>query len=87
MFYDRDIWLCLLWGKDILIGQLVVVQNVKWPHDSNFSHVLDSELQVLYTVASSNMSCLEAHVGFFRLLMKGIFDPYALWPFEKKEIS
>ena len=26
-------------------------------------------------VASSNMSRLEAHAGFFRLLMKGIFDP------------
>ena len=27
-------------------------------------------------VASSNMSRLEAHAGFFRLLMKGIFDTY-----------
>ena len=26
-------------------------------------------------VVSSNMSCLEAHTGFFRLLLKGIFDP------------
>ena len=24
---------------------------------------------------------LEAHSGFFRLLMKWIFDPYVLWPF------
>ena len=29
-------------------------------------------------VASSNTSCLEAHVGFFRLLMKGIFNAYVL---------
>ena len=29
-------------------------------------------------IASSNTSCLEAHVGFFRLLMKGIFGPYVL---------
>ena len=29
-------------------------------------------------VASSNTSCLEAHAGFFRLLVKGIFDPYVL---------
>ena len=29
-------------------------------------------------VASSNMSHLEAHAGFFRLLMKGIFDPNVL---------
>ena len=27
-------------------------------------------------VASSHMSRLEAHAGFFRLLMKGIFDPF-----------
>ena len=27
-------------------------------------------------VACSNMSRLEAHGGFFRFLMKGIFDPY-----------
>ena len=27
-------------------------------------------------VESSNMSCLETHASFFRLLMKGIFDPY-----------
>ena len=29
-------------------------------------------------VMSSNTSCLEAHSGFFRLLMKGIFDSYEL---------
>ena len=29
-------------------------------------------------VASSNKSRLEANAGFFRLLMKGIFDPYVL---------
>ena len=29
-------------------------------------------------VASSNTSCLEAHAGFFRLLMKWIFDPNVL---------
>ena len=39
-------------------------------------------------VASSNTSRLEAHAGFFRLLiMKGIFDPYVLWPFDTKLIS
>ena len=29
-----------------------------------------------HTVTSSNTSLLEAHAGFFRLLMKGIFGPY-----------
>ena len=37
-------------------------------------------------VTSTNPSHLEAHAGFFRLLMKGIFDPYVLWPFDKKLI-
>ena len=35
---------------------------------------------------SSNISRLEAHVGFFRLLMNGGFGPYVLWPFDKKLI-
>ena len=38
-------------------------------------------------VANSNASRLEAHAGFFGLLMKGIFDPYVQWPFDKKLIS
>ena len=29
-------------------------------------------------VTSSNTSRLDAHAGFFRLFMKGIFDPYVL---------
>ena len=36
---------------------------------------------VIHKVSSSNMSRLEAHAGFFRLLMIGIFDPYVLLPF------
>ena len=31
------------------------------------------------------MSRLETHVGFFRLLMKGIYDPYVLKPGQKKK--
>ena len=53
-------------------------------------HKLQSKSCIGYKyrkVASSNMSRLEAHAGFFRLLMKGIFDPYVLWPFDKKLIS
>ena len=30
------------------------------------------------------MSHLEAHAGFLRLFMKGIFEPYVMGPFEKK---
>ena len=38
-------------------------------------------------VASTSPSRIETHAGLFRLLLKGIFDPYALWPFDKKLIS
>ena len=33
-------------------------------------------------VASSNTSCFKPHPGFYRLLMKAIFDAYVLWPFD-----
>ena len=39
-------------------------------------------------VTNSNTSRLEAHAGFFRLVMTDlIFDPYVLWPFDIKVIS
>ena len=44
-----------------------------------FSNGLDFSLDIRYCkVASSNTSRLEAHAGFFRLLMKGIFDLYVV---------
>ena len=44
-------------------------------------------LNVLLTyrkVASSSMSWLVAHLRIFRMLMKGKFDAYVLWPLAKK---
>ena len=38
-------------------------------------------------VAGSSMSHLKAHAGHFRLLVKGIFNAYVLWPFGKNFIS
>ena len=38
-------------------------------------------------VVSSNTSHLEAHAGYFSLLMKGIFVPYVLSHLDKKLIS
>ena len=35
-------------------------------------------------VASSYTSRLEAHAGIYRFLMKGIFNAYVIWPFDKK---
>ena len=58
--------------------------------DDIFSLVVKSWCKSFSTyrkVASSNTSRLEAHAGFFRLLMKGIFNPYVLRPFDKKLIS
>ena len=49
-----------------------------------------NELHTLFgyhKVTSSNTSRLEAHAGFFRLLMKGIFDPCVLYSFDKKLVS
>ena len=53
-------------------GKIYVV----YIHVFLFASVLN---HVIYRkVASSNMSRLEAPAGFFRLLLKGIFDPYVL---------
>ena len=37
-----------------------------------------AETSTYRKIPSSNTSHLEAHAGFFRLLMKGMFDPYVL---------
>ena len=50
--------------------------------------IFDPSTKTTYRkVASANPSRLEAHAGVFRPFMKGIFDPYVLWPFDKKFIS
>ena len=54
----------------LIVGFKVAIISMKWKY---------------HKVASSNTSRLEAHTGFFRLLMKWIFDPYAF--FAKKLIS
>ena len=52
-----------------------------------FFYILNQVNWIYRKVASSNTSHLEAHAVFFRLLMKGSFDLYVLWPFDKKLIS
>ena len=43
------------------------------------NQLVDVFIEIKYPkVASSNTSRLEALADFFRLLMKGIFDPYVL---------
>ena len=60
----------------VLVLPTKVLINILWV----------SPMVIYRKIASSNTSRLEAHVGFFRLLMKGIFGPYVLWPFDKKLI-
>ena len=57
---------------------ILFAQNLYFRFTSSFDY---------HKVVSSNTSRLEAHDGFFRLLMKGIFDPYVLPPFDKELIS
>ena len=62
---------------------------VSWGIILNATHIFVATVtaQDMYRkVTSSNTSRLEANAGFFRLLMKGIFDPYVK-NFEKKLIS
>ena len=67
------LWSCLLTTK------LSCLQK------NNFGHTIHHTGQKFFKVAieyckvaSSNTSCLEAHAGFFKLLMKRIFDAYVL---------
>ena len=51
-----------------------VIFEGKCPHKTE----LDVDKNPYHKVTSSDTSRLEAHTGFFKLLMKGIFDPYVL---------
>ena len=57
-------------------------------------HVMLDPLYVIFLilityrkVATTSLSCLEAHAGFFTLSKKGIFDVYWFWPFGINLIS
>ena len=59
-------------GLSIKFSSFDVITIEKYVNDSKVHEVN------YHKGASSNTSRLEAHAGFFRLLMKGIFDPYVL---------
>ena len=50
-------------------------KNAKYTNGSTNNLFFSGNYRI---VASSSLSRIEAHVGLFRLLMKGIFDPYVL---------
>jgi hypothetical protein len=56
--------------------------SIPWSQTGYSDNLLNFFFLRYLKVASSDMSCLEAHEGFFSLFMKGIFDP-----FDKKLIS
>ena len=72
------------------IISLEIEMSENWSHQKKFRYSENSEnCHSVYSqnttisldyrkIPSSNTSRLEAHVGFFRLLMKGIFGPYVL---------
>ena len=78
-----------------LQGTVTVLKNMLWKLLRDiFKHNRQASWLVLYCsigfikfiyrkVVSSNTSCLDTHAGYFRLLMKGIFDLYVLSPFDK----
>ena len=76
------------WWQVFSRDQTRVVWNCQTTSLESYHFTLLTDVNIIYCkVASSNKSRLEAHAGFFRLPMKGIFDPYVLWPFSKKLIS
>ena len=58
------------YGRSILVSPIL-------PKQSRF-------FLIYRKVLSFPTSCLEPHPGFLKLLVKGIFDAYVLWPFVKK---
>ena len=72
-----------------IVCWLLTFHDLKSPQDKSKECFVGSIfLANMYRkVTSSNTSRLGAHAGFFRFLMKGIFNPYVLWPYDKKLIS
>ena len=72
-FLKRKKWYFIKFIHKVIFEELILHYFECRP---NFQSLKDS---ITYRkVVSSNMSRLDAHAGFFRLLIKGIFDPYLL---------
>ena len=52
----------------------------------DIDNLIASKVYEYCIVTSTSASRIEAHAGLFRTLMKGIFNPYVLWPLDKKLI-
>ena len=69
----------------VTLDFVLCVNLIIWKVCSNVHKIFHWQRQYRI-VASTSPSRIEAHAGLSRLLMKGIFDPYVLWPFDKKLI-
>ena len=57
--------------------------SIHFCHQSLFAFISFVCFRINYRIVeSASPSHFEAHVGLFRLLVKGIFDPYVLGPFD-----
>ena len=80
--HNKSLWLKNKSKKTFNLKDCAIVMTViQLPNE------LRLPLEKYHKVMSYNTFCLEAHAGIFRLLMKGIFDPYVLSSSDKKWIS
>ena len=70
----------------VSIYELIFLLNIHFWSELLFDIGYYQNLPRYRKVVSSNTSRLVTHIGFFRLLMRVICDPYVLWPFNKKLI-
>ena len=83
-FWDTDIH-SLFTSVHILLLTIELESKMGCKKSTIFFSNLAYTSHIMYSiVASTSPSRFEAHAGHFRLLMKGIFDAYVLWPFDKK---
>ena len=89
----RDAVLWMVWTKlwaelqeDLSAHKLCTMAHLIKTIQKLWKKTCLSDFDNYRIVASTSPSRIEAHAGLFRSLMKGIFDPYVLWPFDKKLI-
>ena len=73
--------LSVFYGKSIVINNQVDLAEMRKGECRVRYYISNSyslSKLIYHNVASSNTSHLEAHAGFFGLLIKGIFDSYVL---------
>ena len=78
------------WAKYEAVSQRTKVESFIQKKLSNFDYIGFKQIIIQpkhfcpQCSCGSSTFCLKAHAGFFKLLMKGNFDPYLLWPFDWK---